>query len=385
MYGLNFELFLLISCCILDEAAFSEVYSQYGGGFRIYNQYAVFVYSQLQAILPDNFLGSISEWDKYLQLDLSQPNLPFKTPDQFVLNSDYHQLVLSSKLPRPSKFIEQSIAFCKAFCRGLLSHPIVKSDLVKGLSCFDSATILDSEEERYIAAVEHLTTYFASKGWLSSADKAKAVSQYRAMVTKFRAGQVDRSRDWFLYLSSHYELQCRTALHQLFKLSCLCVPPKISYPPEFTVPLTELGPDEEVFRSCVAGVQISYNTVPNVTSLYKDPRSISRVFRLLGRGRELLADRKFSIWNFLRGAALRRGKWFAKFEAAYKSVVVSPSALHPTEDSDVASEPQTSSSSESPTARLNLGKATVAVAKLQDEVPCGSGGTKKKSAKLKKN
>ena len=28
-------------------------------------------------------------------------------------------LVLSRKLPRPSKFIEQSIAFCKAFCRGL--------------------------------------------------------------------------------------------------------------------------------------------------------------------------------------------------------------------------------------------------------------------------
>ena len=247
-----------------------------------------------------------------------------------MLNSDYHRLVLSSKLPRPSKFIELSIAFCKAFCRGLLSHSIVKSDLVKGLSCFDSATVLDSEEERYIAAVEHLTTYFASKGWLSS--------------------------------------------------------PKISYPPEFTVPLTELGPDEEVFRSCVAGVQISYNTVPNVTSLYKDPRSISRVFRLLGRGRELLANRKFSIWNFLRGSALRRGKWFAKFETAYKSVVVSPSVLHPSEDSDVASEPQTSSSSESPTAQLNLGKATVAVAKLQDEAPCGSGGTtKKKSAKSKKN
>ena len=115
-----------------------------------------------------------------------------------------------------------------------------------------------------------------------------------------------------------------------------------------------------MFRSCVAGVQISYNTVPNVTSLYKDPRSISRVSRLLGRGREVLADRKFSIWNFLRGSARRSGKWFAKFETAYKSVVVSPSVLHPTEDSDVASEPQTLSNSESPTARLNLGNATVA-------------------------
>ena len=301
-----------------------------------------------------------------------------------MLNSDYHRLVLSGKLPRPSKFIEQANAFCKAFCRTLLSHPRVKSDLARGLSCFVSAIILDKEEERYIAAVDHLTTYFASKGWLSSADKARAVNQHRAVVTKFRAGQVDRSTGWFLYLSSHYELQCRTKLHQLFKLSCLCLHPKISCSTEFTVPLTELGPDEEVFRSCVAGVQISYNTVPNVTNLYKDPRSINRVFRLLGRGRELLNDRKFCIWKFLQGSGLRRCKWFAKFDTACKSVVVSPSVLHPTEDSDVASEPQTSSSSELPTARLNLGKATVAVAKLQDEAPCGSNGTKKESAKSKK-
>ena len=84
---------------------------------------------------------------------------------------------------------------------------------MRGLSSFDLATNLDSNEERYITSVEHLTTNFASKGWLSSTDKAKAVRQYRALVTKFRAGQIDRSTDWFLYLSSHYELQYRAELH----------------------------------------------------------------------------------------------------------------------------------------------------------------------------
>ena len=340
----------------------------------------------MQAVLPNSFLGSIPKWDKCLQLDLSQPNLAFKTPDQFVLNSDYHRLVLSSKLIRPSKLVDQSIAFGKAFCRCLFFVvPLRKVTPCEGLSCFDSATILDSDEERYITSVEHLITDFASKGWLSSADKVKALRQYRALVTKFRAGQVDRSTDWFLYLSSHYELQCRAELHQLFKLSCLCLPPKVSCPPEFSVPMTELGPDEEMFRPCVTGVQLSYTTVPNVASLYKDPWSISRVFRLLGRGRELLNYRKFSIWNFLRGSGLSRGKWFTKSETAYKSVVVSPSVLHPSEDSHVASEPQTSRSSESPTSRLYLGKAFVAVPKLQDEAPRGSSGTKTKSAESKKN
>ena len=122
-----------------DTSSFSESDSSFGAGFRLLNQFAVFVYSQLQNILPDNFLGSISDWNSYLKLDIIQPNLPFKS----VLNSDFHQLVVSSKLPRPSKFIDQSIAFYKAFCRILLQHKIVKSDLIRRLSCFDSAMKLD--------------------------------------------------------------------------------------------------------------------------------------------------------------------------------------------------------------------------------------------------
>ena len=130
---------------VSDTSSFSESDSSYGAGFRLFNQFAVFVYSQLQNILPDSLLGSISDWDSYLNLDLTQPDLPFKIADDFVLNSDFHQLVMSGKLPRPSKFVDQSYAFYKAFCRILLQHKIVKSDLIRGLSCFDSAMILDGE------------------------------------------------------------------------------------------------------------------------------------------------------------------------------------------------------------------------------------------------
>ena len=84
----------------------------------------------------------------------------------------------------------------------------------------------------------------------------------------------------------------------------MLTPLLVRIPEPFVFPIPELGTDEDVFRSCVSDVQISFTTVPNVSSLYQDPRSISRVFRLLGRGKDLLQDRKFSVWNFLKGALL---------------------------------------------------------------------------------
>ena len=47
---------------------------------------------------------------------------------------------------------------------------------------------------------------------------------------------------------------------------------------------------------------MSYSTVPRVCSLYRDSESVSQVFRLLGRGVDLLTDKKFSVWNFPKGS-----------------------------------------------------------------------------------
>ena len=155
---------------VSDNSAFAEVQGEMNQGFRIFNQFTVFVYSQLQNLLPDSFLGDISNWDSYLKIDLSGTELPLKTPAEFALNPDFHYLVTSSRLPRPSRFVEQSMAFCKSFCSILLSHDFLKSTLLRGLSCFDHAVILDGSEQKYTIAIEDLTSYFVSTGVISAGD-----------------------------------------------------------------------------------------------------------------------------------------------------------------------------------------------------------------------
>ena len=79
----------VFAICVTDNSSFSEAPTGYEAGFSLFNQFAVFVYSQLQNILPDSILGSVSDWDSYLMLDFPQPGLPFKSCDEFVLNSDF--------------------------------------------------------------------------------------------------------------------------------------------------------------------------------------------------------------------------------------------------------------------------------------------------------
>ena len=91
-------------CGVSDDSAFSGVQRLFRIGFRLYNQIAVFVYSQLQSVLQDKYLGDISDWDQYLTIDLRRTDLPFKTPNENVLKTDFHRLVLSNKVRRPAKY-----------------------------------------------------------------------------------------------------------------------------------------------------------------------------------------------------------------------------------------------------------------------------------------
>ena len=149
--------------------------------------------------------------------------------------------------------------------------------------------------------------------------------------------------------------------------------------------MRKLGHEEEIFRSCINSIQHSYTTVANVSSRYTGLRSVSRVFRLSGRGRELLGDRKLSIWKFLRGRGFNKAELHLKVETAYKDATVRPSNLHPSEDVDAVSEPQTSSSAGSPSTRPNLGKATLILPRVQDEQEGDTGGSEVKLTKAKKN
>ena len=141
-----------------------------------------------------------------MTLVLNRADLRFKTADTFIFNEDYHRQITTGKISRPSKFVEQTVSFCKSICGILLSHEIVKSSLVRGLSCFDSAVILHGTEEQYIAAVESLTSLFVNVGWSTSSEKTKAVSQYPSFVEKLRACGFMQPEVWFQFLVSHKEL-----------------------------------------------------------------------------------------------------------------------------------------------------------------------------------
>ena len=282
----------------------------------------MFAYSQLQSILPDRILGSVSDWDTYLGLELDTTSLPFKSNDEFVLNEDYHRLVLTSKLSRPSKFIAQSISFCKSFCKQLLTHEIVKSNLLSGLSAFDSPVVFESPEEVYATAIEKLSSHFVAAGMISSTEKVRVISQYRSFVSKMRTENIPEYEDWVSFIATHYEIQSRPELLLLFRYSCLCLSPTVEVPPVFDVPIPTLESDKSSFNSCVVSLQISYQTVPHVSSLFKDSKAISRAFRLLGRGTDLLSNKKFSIWNFSKGSSSRRSALVGKLEAGYRKAVL---------------------------------------------------------------
>ena len=308
-------------------------------------------------------MGSISDWDHYLQLDLSQQDLPFKTPDEYILNEDFHKLVLASKLPRPGKFVDQSICFSKTYCKQLLGHELLKSKLIRGLSAFDPAVILDGPEANYIVAIEKLSGHFVSTGLVTSSDKAKIVSQYRSFVTKLRVENVPEYEDWVHFDSSHPELQCRPELLRFYKLSCLCLPPLVAMPTEFVVPIPGLESDENIFQSCVKSLQMSYLTIQHVSSLYRDPKSVTRVFRLLGRGTDLLADKKFSVWNFLKGSGPRRASLLGKLETGYRKAVLRHDKPTISSTTTTPSVSRTSSVNSSPSPDPNLGKINVSVSR----------------------
>ena len=372
--------------CVLDTSAFSDIQKRLDGGFRIYNQFAVFIYSQMQNILPDSILGNISEWDSYLNLDLDSTNLPFKTADDFVLNEDFHRLVYSSKLPRPSNFIDQSVSFCKAYCKQLMGHGIVKSKLLRGLSAFDSSVMLESPEDVYVDAIEKLSSHFVSTGLFSSSDKVKQISQYRSFVTKLRTSPVPEHDDWIQFVVEHYEIQCRPELMRLFKHSCLCLVPFVEIPPSFKVPMPDLESDKHTFESCVFSLQVAYQTVPHVSSLFRNSKAISRAFRLLGRGTDLLLDKKFSVWNFLKGSNARKTSLQGKLETGYRQAVLRAEKTTVSSTSTTPSVSRRSSVHSSPSPDPSLGTLNVSLSRCSESTQEGtSKRVVAKAPKSKKN
>ena len=274
------------------------------------------------------------------------------------------------------------MAFCKSFCGVLLSHGILKLSLIRGLSCFDSAVMLDGPERHYVTAIEDLTSYFVSSSLITPGDKTKCVSQYRSLVTKFRTVNDVPRGDWVMFLGAHYEMQSRPELSSVIRYASLCLPPTVTMPTSFKISVPDLASDHEAFQSIVSSLQLSYVTVPNFSSLYQDPRSVCRIFCLLGRGLELLSDKKFSIWTISRGSV---HKWLAlreKMESAYKKTVLHGEGVPIFLDVSPPSGSAPSSSNSSPVPGPALGRVSVIVARcVEAEV---NNDKNKKNTKAKK-
>ena len=314
-----FQSFLFVS----DNSAFKEVETSVAGGFRVYNQFCVFVYTQMQAILPTSFLGSISNWDGYMQLGMSDDTLPVKTVDEFLQDKDLSDLLCRSKIPTPRKFAEQAISFYRYFIKLLLSCEMATSTFARGLSSFDEAVIRDGEEAQYEDSIQTLAGYFVQQRWISPHTKPVVVSEYCSLVTKVRTDKVSSPKEWVSFFSCYYELQCSVELFRLFKICCETLRSPCSPPPHFTVPLPGLKSSRMEFSSCVRSLQCSLSSIQKVESLFMSSAALPRAYELLNQGPGLLLKRKFSVWNLLSSTHFLKIGLLPTLESCYaKNVAV---------------------------------------------------------------
>ena len=187
-------------------------------GFRVFSAFSTFVYSQVQAILPDFFLGDNSNWDHFLTIDLSSPDLPFKTVADFLRNRDFSA---ENDLPTPSHFVEQALRFCENVCILLLKRKLCMSKLVRGFSIFDEAVIRFGEKVDHTHQSEMLCDFFVQQKWVSHTAKPPILSENLSFVEKFRSHDVSYEGEWITFLTNYYELHCRETLFSIFKLCLL--------------------------------------------------------------------------------------------------------------------------------------------------------------------
>ena len=354
-----------------DNSAFHNLLSSPLGGFRLYSQFAVFVYSQLQSILSDEVLGSVTDWDKFLNLDMDDTNLKFKGRAEFLQNKDFSTLVSQSRVPTPSKFVDQCITFYQSFCRILLNHDVLRSDLVRGLSCFDPAVLLDSPEKHYRDCIERLVSYFAECGWLPTTSKDLVVSQYRSFVSKIRKEKVNPD-DWLEFLSGSYEMRNRSELHNVFKYACLCICYNDTLQNPFEVSVPGYHGDLAELKSCVRCLQSAFQLIPNVSSIFLLPERVPKVFPLLKRNPSILSDRKFSFWGMSKSCLARRSSLFVQLDACYcRATSREEIALSQAEEAGTSTTvcygAKASSSSANETESPNFSKAVLAVPRCSED------------------
>ena len=286
-----------------------------------------FVYSQLNAILPTSFLGDISNWDKFLSIDLTSADLPLKGPTEFLRDRGFANLVARAEIPTPTHFVEQAVCFYKHFCSLLLKHSIGPSKLIRGMSIFDESVIRHGEDANYRHECEQLCDNLSRYQWIPNSAKPVVLSEYCSFVEKFRSNDVSCDEDWVSFLSGFYELHCRENFPTVFILCCLSSMDVSKVPSRFSIVLPELSSNLDDFKSCVHTVQSSLSGIPNVTELFNNPRTIAPIFSLQGREKALLEDSKFSVWDVTSSCSRRLLQLFNRLNSRYTCTITEEERL----------------------------------------------------------
>ena len=163
-----------------------QVRATVSGGFRLYNQFCVFIYAQLQVIFPACFLGNVDDWDSYLTLDLTVDNLPYKSVEEFLQDRDFSDLVDRSKISTPRRFVGQAISFYRCFIKSLFTSELGSSSLARGLSLFDEAVIRDDIGAHYSDSIQLLCGYFIQQNLGCSQSKNSPFGTFCHLPTSIR-------------------------------------------------------------------------------------------------------------------------------------------------------------------------------------------------------
>ena len=297
--GFVIRLFITRNILSHYNSIFKEVHGTISGGTRLYRQFSVFVYSQLQANFSTTHLEKVADWDIYFSLNMDDETLPYKTVDEFLLDRDLSNLVNDNKIPTPKRFIAQVNSFYRASLKLLLTSELATSSFSRGLSSFDEAEVLSGCEVHYTDCIQLLCGYFIQQKWIAPHTKPVVVSEYCSLITKFRSDKICSNKEWVSFFSCHYELQSRIELFRLFRICCETLRSPSVSPPLCVVSLPGLKSDANEFSSAVRSLQCTIASVQKIESLVLSHNTLARVFDLLSQGPGLLLKRKFSVWHLL--------------------------------------------------------------------------------------
>ena len=224
----------------------------------------------------------------------SAPKIPI---EQFLPNSPFSRVLERCSISTPSRFLEMTQSFLVSVCNFLIGHPVKKSELLRGLSSFDPAVLLHSNQTVYESSINYLVNRFLAAGWVTSEKYEVTVSEYRSLVIKFRQEKFDIPDDIVSFFSNHWDLLARPHLYHVFQLTCLCLKTDHPTAAKLTHSIPGISMPSIRFDSIVHSIQTSIDYLSDPVEFYGSDDCSLGVTRVFGEGKRAYRNKKFSGWE----------------------------------------------------------------------------------------